>query len=235
MHVNSGDEARECMDFDRFAGEYARVLDGSLSMSGEDSSYFAEYKALYLKRVLGPSFSGKVLDFGCGVGLLAHYLRIHLPEAHIDGFDVSQDSVAKVEAALSSRGLFTSALEDLPRNYDLIVIANVMHHVTPQQRPGVLQDLAGRLRVGGLISIFEHNPANPITRWVVEHCPFDDDAILLRPREAAAILEAAGLRLTRRDYIVFMPSFMGRLRALEARLGWLALGAQYVILAAKHV
>jgi 2-polyprenyl-3-methyl-5-hydroxy-6-metoxy-1,4-benzoquinol methylase len=223
------------MDFDRFAGEYAQVLDGSLSMSGEDSSYFAEYKALYLKRVLGPSFAGKVLDFGCGVGLLAYYLRIHLPEARIDGFDVSQDSVAKVDPALSSRGLFTSALHDLPRDYDLIVVANVMHHVAPEQRPSVLQDLASRLRPGGSISIFEHNPANPVTRWVVKHCPFDDDAILLRPREAAAHLEAAGLRLTRRDYIVFMPSFMRRFRPLESRLGWLGLGAQYVILAAKHV
>lgn len=223
------------MDFDRFAGEYAQVLDGSLSMSGEDSSYFAEYKALYLKRVLGPSFAGKVLDFGCGVGLLARYLRIRLPEAHIDGFDVSQESVEKVDPALSSRGLFTSALHDLPRDYDLIVVANVMHHVAPEQRPSFLQDLASRLRPGGSISIFEHNPANPITRWVVEHCPFDDDAILLRPREAAARLEAVGLRVTRRDYIVFMPSFMRRFRPLESRLGWLGLGAQYVILAAKHV
>ena len=222
------------MDFDRFAGEYSRVLDDSLSMSGEDSSYFAEYKALYLKRVLGSSFAGKVLDFGCGVGLLAHYLQIHLPEALINGFDVSQGSIAKVDPALSSRGLFSSALEDLPKDYDLIVVANVMHHIAPEQRPSVLQDLASRLRPEGTISIFEHNPANPVTRWVVEHCPFDDDAILLPPRETAAWLEGAGLRLTRRDYIVFLPSFMRRFRALESRLGWLRLGAQYVILAAKN-
>ena len=33
------------MHFDRFAGDYKQVLDQSLAVSGQDSSYFAEYKA----------------------------------------------------------------------------------------------------------------------------------------------------------------------------------------------
>jgi SAM-dependent methyltransferase len=223
------------MDFDRFAGDYSQILDGSLSLSGEDSSYFAEYKALYLRRVLGSSFAGKVLDFGCGVGLLSRFLRAHLPAARVDGFDVSQDSIAKVDSALTSQGLFTSSSQELGKNYDLIVVANVMHHVAPDLRPTVVQDMASRLCPGGSISIFEHNPANPVTRWVVEHCPFDDDAILLRPSETAAYLEAAGLKQKRRDYTVFMPSFMRWLRPLESSLGWLPFGAQYVILATRNV
>jgi SAM-dependent methyltransferase len=223
------------MDFDRFADSYTHVLDRGLSVSGEDSTYFAEYKARYLQRVLGSSFAGKVLDFGCGIGILAHYLRKHLPAARIDGFDVSQDSILKVDPALSSQGRFTSSLHDLAYDYDLIVVANVMHHIAPEQRPGVVQDLAGRLRPEGLLSIFEHNPANPVTRWVVERCPFDDDAILLPPRETIGRIETAGLRLERRDYIVFMPSFLHWLRPLESSLRWLPLGAQYVVVADKHV
>jgi SAM-dependent methyltransferase len=222
------------MDFDRFADDYTDVLNRSLSVSGEDSSYFAEYKALYLRRVLSASFTGKVLDFGCGVGLLAHYLRLHLPAARIDGFDVSQDSIAKVDPALSSQGVFTSSSHDLAQDYDLIVVANVMHHIPPEHRPEIVQNLANRLRPGGVLSIFEHNPANPLTRWVVEHCPFDDDAILLPPHETAGRVEAAGLRLKRRDYIVFMPAFLQWLRPLESSLRWLRLGAQYVVVAAKH-
>lgn len=222
------------MDFDRFADDYTHVLDRSLSVSGEDSGYFAEYKALYLQRLLSSFFAGKVLDFGCGVGLLAHYLRLHLPAARIDGFDVSQDSIAKVDPALSSQGVFTSSSHDLAQDYDLIVVANVMHHIPPERRPDIVQNLANRLRPGGLLTIFEHNPANPLTRWVVEHCPFDDDAILLPSREAAGHLTAAGLRLERRDYIVFMPAFLRWLRPLESSLRSLPLGAQYVIVAAQH-
>jgi SAM-dependent methyltransferase len=222
------------MDFDRFAQDYSHVLDRSLSMSGEDSTYFAEYKALYLRRILGPSFGGKVLDFGCGVGLLARFVKAHLPAAHIDGFDVSQDSIANVDPVLSSSGLFTSSLQALAKDYDLIVVANVMHHIPPERRADVVQNLAERLRVGGLLSIFEHNPGNPVTRWVVEHCPFDDDAVLLPPPETVGRVEKAGLRLNRRDYIVFMPSFLQWLRPLEWSLRGLPMGAQYVVVAEKH-
>jgi len=221
------------MEFDRFADDYAPILDQSIAVSGEDSTYFAEYKALYLRRLLGASFPGKILDFGCGVGLLSRYLRKHLPNAPLDGFDVSPDSISKVDPVLSSQGLFTSDSHALGHNYNLIVVANVMHHVPPQQRSSVVQNLAGRLARGGVLSIFEHNPANPATRWVVEHCPFDDDAILLTPSETAGYVSAAGLRLKRRDYIVFMPSFLGWLRPLESSLGWLPLGAQYVTVAEK--
>jgi SAM-dependent methyltransferase len=222
------------MDFNRFAEDYTHVLDRSLAMSGGDSSYFAEYKALYLRRMLGPSFAGKILDFGCGVGLVAHYIRKHLTAARIDGFDVSEESIAKVDYALSEQGLFTSTLHELAQDYDLIVVAMVMHHIVPEQRPEVLQSLTSRLSCGGLLSIFEHNPGNPMTRWVVEHCPFDDDAVLLPVRETAERLQAAGLRLKRRDYIVFVPPFLQWLRPVESSLAWLPLGAQYVITAAKY-
>ena len=113
--------------------------------------------------------------------------------------------------------------------------SNVMHHIVPQERRDVVQNLAARLGRGGLLSIFEHNPTNPVTRWVVSQCAFDDDAILLPPRETAGHLAAAGLRLKRRDYIVFMPSFLAWLRPLEWSLRWLPLGAQYATMAAKHV
>ncbi len=204
-------------------------------MSGEDSTYFAEYKALYLRRMLGASFAGKVLDFGCGVGLLARFLKTHLPAARIDGFDVSQDSIAKVDPVLSSNGRFTFSAQDLAQDYDLIVVANVIHHIPPERRADIVQNLAERLRAGGSLAIFEHNPGNPVTRWVVEHCPFDDDAILLPPREAVGRIETAGLRLKRRDFIVFMPGFLRWLQPLETSLRWLPLGAQYVVVAEKHV
>ena len=222
------------MEFDRFAEDYAPILDRSIAVSGEDSTYFAEYKALYLKRLLGASFSGKVLDFGCGVGLLSRYLRKQLPAARLDGFDVSADSISKIDPVLSAQGVFTSASNQLGQAYDLIVVANVMHHVPPEQRLEVVQNLAARLGGGGVLCIFEHNPANPVTRWVVERCPFDDDAILLPPQETAGYAAAADLQVKRRDYIVFMPSFLAWLRPLESSLRWLPMGAQYVMVAEKH-
>src|SRR6266853_4163775 len=77
------------MQFDQFAGNYEQVLDRTVAASGENSAYFAAYKARYLSRVLSPSFSGKALDFGCGVGLLSTSLNTFVPGLRFDGFAVS--------------------------------------------------------------------------------------------------------------------------------------------------
>lgn len=221
------------MQFDQFADNYQQVLDRTVAPSGENSAYFAAYKARYLSRVLSQSFSGKALDFGCGVGLLSASLNALLPGLRVDGFDVSHDSISKVDHNLKIQGHFTSTVTDLGHDYRLIVVANVMHHIAPRERQEVIQELAERLVPGGILAIFEHNPRNPITRWVVNHCPFDDDAILLRPDEAWGYLSRAKLRVIRRDYIVFMPRFLALLRLLEPWLAWLPMGAQYAILGEK--
>jgi SAM-dependent methyltransferase len=222
------------VEFDRFADEYENIIDRSVGVSGEDSAYFAQYKALYLRRLLTPALTGKVLDFGCGVGMLCRFLRQHLPATRIDGFDVSNESIRKVDPALAAQGTFTSSPSQLAQDYCLIVIANVLHHIPPGQRQNLIEDLAGRLAQRGILAVFEHNPSNPITRWVVERCPFDGDAILLPPTETGSYLAQAKLHLKRRDYIVFMPSILAWLRPLEPRLGWLPIGAQYAILAEKR-
>jgi SAM-dependent methyltransferase len=221
------------MQFDQFAGNYEQVLDRTVAPSGENSAYFAAYKARYLSRVTSRSFSGKALDFGCGVGLLSASLNTFLPGLRVDGFDVSHDSISRIGDNLKSQGHFTSTTTDLGHDYRLIVVANVMHHIAPRERQQVVQELTERLVPGGILAIFEHNPSNPITRWVVNHCPFDDDAILLPAAEARAYLSRAKLRIMRRDYIVFMPRFLALLRPLEPRLAWLPMGAQYAILAEK--
>jgi SAM-dependent methyltransferase len=220
-------------EFDRFAGDYETILNQSVAASGEDSKYFAEYKADYLKRLLRPDFAGMVLDFGCGVGLLSGVLKQRMPAARIDGFDVSRDSIERVPAALGSQGVFTSDPAALLHAYDLIVIANVLHHIRPAGRQAVFGEMAGRLATAGSLVVFEHNPANPVTRWVVERCPFDHDAVLLPAAETRGYARAAGLAVARCDYIVFMPRALAWLRPLEPWIGWLPAGAQYAMSARK--
>ena len=222
------------MQFDQFAGNYQEVLDRAVAASGEGSAYFARYKAQYLARVLPkPSFT-RILDYGCGVGLLSGFLREYLQPGRLDGFDVSHKSISAVGSSLKAHGTFTADQSQLGTGYTLIVLANVLHHVDPQQRPFVFADLAGRLTDRGFLAIFEHNPANPITRRTVAACEFDQDAILLPPTETVAHLNAAHLRLRQRDYIVFMPHALSALRFLEPSLSWLPLGAQYAVLGEKR-
>ena len=222
-------------NFDDFSGNYRQVLDASLAFAGASAEWFARYKALYTLRIVGDQFRERVLDFGCGVGLVASFLKELLPRAMIDGYDVSQASIELIDASLRSQGLFSSSLEDLGEDYGCILVANVFHHVPPEQRQEFMSNLRTRLRPGGKLVIFEHNPMNPVTRRVVRHCPFDEDAILLSPRELYRYMERANLLQKRRDYIVFFPEWLSCLHPLEKLLSWCFLGAQYAVVGERDV
>ena len=66
-------------DFDQFAQTYRNVLDQSVAISGETSEYFADYKACYVAAMPVKEGIKKVLDFGCGVGLLSVALKKYVP------------------------------------------------------------------------------------------------------------------------------------------------------------
>jgi 2-polyprenyl-3-methyl-5-hydroxy-6-metoxy-1,4-benzoquinol methylase len=219
--------------FDQYAAHYADILDAHVAFSGETGGYFAAYKARHVARLLGSAFAGRILDFGCGVGTLAKALKDSLPQATVDGYDVSSKGLAQIDPWIAAQGLFSADLSRLDRSYDAIVAANVFHHVAPAERPSAAGRLAGRLAPGGKIFIFEHNPVNPGTQWVVRHIPFDRDAQLLWPGETRRLLRSAGLKNLRTDYIVFFPKPLAWFRPLEPHLTWCPVGAQYVCTAVR--
>jgi len=90
-----------------------------------------------------------------------------------------------------------------------------------------------RLTPGGTIVIFEHNPFNPVTRKIVNDCPYDKDAVLLRPSELKTLLVDAGLLVHRSVYCLFVPPSLSALLPLESKLGWLPLGGQYWVTAVR--
>jgi 2-polyprenyl-3-methyl-5-hydroxy-6-metoxy-1,4-benzoquinol methylase len=216
-------------NFDKFAPAYKQLLDDSIAITGESGGYFASVKARYAASVLGEEFAGSLLDFGCGIGLLSRALAEQFPYAKLDGFDPSAESIAAISPRLARCGRFTSEEGSLRQEYDAILVANVMHHVPVADRPSVVKWLAKRLSPQGRLFIFEHNPANPLTRRAVDRCEFDADAVLLPPRETLSYLSLAGMQVLQRHYIVFFPRWLNTLRRFESQLTWCPLGAQYVV------
>jgi len=220
-------------EFDSYSSNYRDLVTESVRASGEPSEYFAAYKAKYLKRKLGTTGILSVLDFGCGVGALSEQIKLEMPEARIDGFDPSQESLDRVSSRLQAQGMFSRDLDLLPGSYDLIVIANVLHHVAPGGRPRVIRCAFEKLKLGGRLVVFEHNPFNPLTRWAVSQCPFDDDAILLKSREVRKLLLNTGLQRLQRDFIVFFPRPLTFLRSFEGELARVPFGAQYACIGTR--
>lgn len=219
--------------FDSYSATYQRMLDESVHLTGEKGEIFADLKARYLARTLGADFSGKVLDFGCGIGLLARALLHHLPACRLHGCDPSAASIEQIEPAVRAKGKFTAHEDELDSSYDLIVLANVMHHISVDNRQETISRLCSRLALGGQVVVFEHNPINPLTRWAVHICPFDKGVILLWPGDVRKYFQHAHLRTVKRDYITFFPRWFARFRPLEPFLSWCPVGAQYAMLGRK--
>ena len=82
--------------------------------------------------------------------------------------------------------------------------------------------------------MIEHNPLNPATRLIVSRTPVDADAHLLRARQAAALISAAGATVMETRYFLFVPQRFHRyLSALEHRLSTAPLGGQYAVFASS--
>ena len=77
------------------------------------------------------------------------------------------------------------------------------------------------------MAIFEHNPLNPVSRYIVATCPFDENAVLIPGPRFAERQRRAGFREVDVAYTGFFPGALRGLRPIEPLLRWLPLGAQY--------
>jgi 2-polyprenyl-3-methyl-5-hydroxy-6-metoxy-1,4-benzoquinol methylase len=217
------DRPSEIEKFDQVASEYSELHAQTMRLSGEPVGYFAQYKIDRVKRLGVPS-SAVVLDYGCGIGNLTELLVKEF--STVVGFDPSTASLDVARQKVPDVEFFDDPNQLTDAIFDVAIFAGVLHHVPVDERVSVLGIALTKLKPGGMAIIFEHNPYNPLTRNAVDKCAFDDDAILLKPREVRDVLNNAGYSQVRQDYIVFFPRLLAFFRPVEPTLHRFPLGAQ---------
>ena len=217
-------------EFDRFEQTYEAELDDAIAFAGQEHEFYVEAKARRLlelaRRRLGDR-PLRVLDVGCGVGLTDTPLLPHVES--LEGVDVSPGMVerardANPDASYQVYEGVTLPFED--GEFDLAFAVCVLHHVDVPARRPLVAEMGRVTKPDGLVAVFEHNPLNPLTRRVVRNCAFDEGVTLVGRSELVKLFRAAGLRVEDDEFLLFFP---WRADALERRLTWLPLGAQYVV------
>ena len=228
----------DAAEFDKFAEEYLATHTDNLKISGEAPDYFARYKLEELRRVWtrqGLAEPAAVLDFGCGIGASLPHLRAAFPAASLSALDVSQKSLDIAAArfpGLAELVRYDGAAIPLPdASQDLIFSACVFHHIDAAEHVRLFGELRRLLRPDGRLVIFEHNPVNPVTRYIVATCPFDENAVLIPGPTLAQRQRAAGFARIETRYTGFFPGPLRALRPMEPWLSALPVGAQYYTLA----
>ena len=220
-------------EFDAHVDSYEDQHRQSIKVTGESPEYFAEYKIRELARLVSVWGYKKpeILDFGSGIGNSLPAFRKYFPDNPVTSSDVSS---ASLEAALELHGgqekqliIADGKIPAKDDSFDLVFTACVFHHIPENEHIAWLSDLRRVTRKGGRIVIFEHNPFNPLTLHAVRNCPFDENAVLITPREMRKRLKQAGWTLPQVDYHIFFPAALSSLRFLDGYLRWCGIGGQY--------
>ena len=223
-------------EFDHYAVTYDAALGKSLAVTGESRDFYAKGRIDQTARRVtefGRS-PRRILDFGCGDGANSPILAAKFQAESVLGVDVSSESIAVARRLRAGQGVsFFLADEWIPDgSVDLAYVNGVFHHIPPSERDGCLRSIARALAPSGLLALWENNPWNPGTRYVMSLCEFDRDAITINPLEAKRMLQGAGLRILRQDFLFFFPNSLRAFRPLESRLHSIPLGGQYMTLCA---
>jgi SAM-dependent methyltransferase len=230
-------------EFDRHKDSYQSDIDKAVSFSGQSHEFFTRVKADYLIDLLrdfrrdqdGTASANtpiEVLDIGCGHGHIHPFLLDSDVRLKLSATDVAATVVEEAQRSNPTVEYKTYEGERLPyedRSFDFACSIAVMHHVPPPQWSAFLREMRRVVRPGGAIAIFEHNPINPLTRWIVHTCPIDENAVLLGHRRLANLVAQAQFSDIQSRFILFTP-FSGRIyRKFDKMIGWLPLGAQYYV------
>jgi len=234
-------------EFDKHAASYDGGLDNPIKrMMGDSADQFIAVKARWLlRREPGLRTAGlAMLDYGCGAGDLMRVLAGMGTKASFTGLRRLDRHAGPRSASAGPRRLARRPPRHRRRvpghrspdgQFDVATISAVLHHVPIEERAAVYAELGRVVKPGGRIYVFEHNPRNPLVRYVIARTPIDENAILLDAREVHEGLLGAARYELETDYLMFMPPGLAFLSPIDRALAWLPLGAQYVVAARKPI
>jgi len=220
------------VDFDEYAKDYEDSVDRSVSFTGRDSAFYARRKVEILEDIVRPGLGSlqglNLLDVGCGTGTTDRYLAPRVRRLH--GVDISEEMLVKAQRNVPKAEFSWYDGEKLPfddESFDVVTAICVLHHVPVSKRFKVVSEMVRVARPGGVVAVFEHNPYNPLTRYAVNTCELDEDAILLSSRETIELLKESADTEPEFRHFLFSPLGGAVGCSLDRHLRRVPLGGQY--------
>lgn len=220
------------MDFNDYKNSYVKTIEDSLQFSGKEHDFFTQLKAGFLKNIIKKNLPEirelRLLDIGCGHGLIHR----HLKDVNLDivGVEVADEVLQLAKQSNPDVSYFSHDGKTLPfesQQFDVAITICVMHHVPPLEWLRFLQEMKRVIKPGGIAIIFEHNPYNPLTRYIVANNILDEDATLLSSLKLKKLMRDAGFANIKSRNILFTPFAHRVFRWLDKVLGRAPFGAQY--------
>ncbi|AMK75103.1 MULTISPECIES: class I SAM-dependent methyltransferase [Methylomonas] len=111
--------------------------------------------------------ANRILDVGCGSGIFLNYLKRHMPNAELVGYDLNAEILSKL--AVNGVGVLSGDLSQIKKlsvdeaKFDAVCILQTLEHV--RDPVDFLLTFLGLLRPGGVLIITTPNAAGPIRNF----------------------------------------------------------------------
>ena len=225
-------------EFDDVSKNYEKALNLGISLSGENSDYFAHSRVDHMAKIHAriQSRTSTIMDYGCGTGgSIGHLLKAFNPDSLV-ALDTSGESLKILRKKYTSKRIKTVKLESNleTTDCDLSFCNGVFHHILPKNREEAAKFVYNSLNKGGFFYFWENNPWNPATHWVMSKIPFDKNAVKIFPHQAVKLLQNVGFEIKLIHYLFIFPRFLKILRPFERLALRVPFGCQYLVLAQKH-
>jgi SAM-dependent methyltransferase len=223
--------------FDGYTQQYDCCLNRALSATGEGKDFYAAARVGWMAKCLRELGINPLsaLDFGCGIGTTAALLLSELKCGTVTGVDTSSKTIERAQQTQSRPQIHFFLLQDFrPRaDLDCAYCNGVFHHIPLPERLGALGLVRDALCPGGIFALWENNPWNPGTRYVMSRCAFDEDAVKISAAAARRMVREARFEVLQTDFLFYFPKPLAALRPLERFLHKIPLGGQYQVLCRK--
>ena len=232
------DRNQVASDFDSLTEDYERQINAAISFGGNEHQFYIDVKRDHLLRLsqaaLGPTTALDVLDLGCGIG--GYHAGLEGCFRQLHGAEISERSIEVAKSAhpwVHYAHIDSARLPYEDARFDMVFAICVMHHVPPADWDGFVSEMHRVLKSGGIGLIFEHNPYNPATQYIVRSCEIDKDAVLLKPAKLRRMFKKASFKEVNTRTLLSVPPKGTILSKLDTVFGYLPFGAQYYLTARK--
>ncbi len=215
-----------------------RLFERYEELLGENYGYYIKMKTDKILGIIGRLADPKklsFLDLGCGTGKAEEMLFDSFKKLY--GLDISPVVIKQANSKKLKNCSFIlgDALKTkLPSNsFDVVFSSCLLHHIPKDKHNNAIKEAKRLAKRGGMLIFFEHNPRNPVTRYMVNRCPIDTDVNLLSSNYLKNLFKGNGLADVQVEYIIFFPKFLSSLNPLERYLKRVPLGGQYAVYGKK--
>lgn len=213
----------------------------------KDHKYFVEIKSKHLIRKIKEYYGNvvdlKCLDLGCGTAeTIEHYNK---EIKYTVGCDYSFGMLSfGLKKGLEKVFFINSLSEELPfknASFNVVVLYGILHHIDSMEKISQMISEAYRvLHVNGMIGIYDFNPINPVSRYIVKTCEIDKAVKLDGHKslqypstfyawETREILKKIGFRIWKNEYLIFFPRLFRLFSPLEKVFSQIQIGGMYAI------